>query len=244
MKLWKRKIKCPINQEDKDWVIDQLNWIDQNIVKLDQQKTILPTKSFFDRKFDGSEDDAHFVLTQLGQYFRVDTKNIDLNFYSEKSIELDRGLITQKEEGSGTAGLYSQREKGISISIEIQQLSNLTSLIATIGHELCHYVLIGVYDIYIEGDENEWLTDLLAIAFGLGIFLGNSKFNFNQFQSGDGWGGWSYSIQGYLPQQIIAFAMAEIDHRKGLTLVEHIDYMKKDFRNDYNKSSKYLRQNK
>jgi hypothetical protein len=81
---------------------------------------------------------------------------------------------------------------------------------------------------------------LTAIAYGFGIFLGNSKFRFKQWQSGDGWGGWSSSTQGYLPQQIIAYAMAEIQKRKNNLQPFWHDHLKRDFKKDFSKSLKYI----
>ena len=237
--FWKRKQKCPINLEDKDWIVKHLNWIDKSIVKIENQPTILPTKKFFDGEFKGEEQDAEFVLKRIGEYCKIDIDNINLDFYSEESVRLDTGLMTERE-GDGSAGLYIQNGGAFSILIEVQQLQKPNSLIAVIAHELSHFVLMGQKDVYLEGDENEWLTDLLAIAYGFGIFLGNTKFSFSQWQSGDGWGGWQYSTQGYLPQQIIAYAMAEIEIRRTNKIPNWTDYLKKDFKNDFQKSMKFL----
>jgi hypothetical protein len=238
--FWKRKPKCTIELEDKKWIEDHLNWLDNNVVKIKNHPTILPTKEFFDWQFNGGEKDAEFVLNKVAEYCNVNPEKINLDFYSEESIELDRGTFTQKEEGTGTAGLYVQQGNKYSILIEVQQLKRPNSLIATMAHELSHYVLLGQKDVYLEGEENEWLTDLLAITFGFGIFIGNTKFEFNQWQSGDGWGGWQYSSQGYLPQQITAYAMAEIEIRRTKEIPEWIDFLKNDFKNDFKKSMKFL----
>jgi len=168
--FWKKKIKCPIKQEDEMWITQHLEWLDENAVSLVDQPTFLPTKEYFDWTFTGSESDADFVLKQVGRYCRIITEGINLEFYSEESIELDRGLITQKEEGAGSAGMYVQNEGQFSILIDVQQLKKPLSLIATIAHELSHFILMGQRNIELEGVENEWLTDLLAIANGL-VFL-------------------------------------------------------------------------
>lgn len=239
--FWNRKPKCPITPEDKQWIEKTLTWIDKNVVNLSNQPLILPNTDFFDREFTHTDQDAYYLLEKIGSYLHIDTSPISLFFYSEASQELAPGLITQTEEGKGTAGWYSQNEKGYSISIEIQQLQRTESLVATIVHELCHYVLLGIKQISLEGEENEWLTDLLSIAYGFGIFMGNSKFYFNQWQSGDGWGGWQYSTQGYLPLQIIAYAMAEIQFRKNNTDLSFTKYMTKDLKKNFLKSFKFIR---
>ena len=238
--FWNRNPKCPIIEEDKEWVETHLDWIDQNVVRLVDQQTILPTRDYFDWEFNGDEKDAAFLLRKVGAYYGINTDSIDLDFYSEESIELDRGLITQREDSKGTAGLYVQRGENFSIFIEVQQLARPQSLIATLSHELSHFILFGQHQIELEGEENEWLTDLLTIAYGFGIFLGNSKFEFSQWQSGDGWGGWQYSSQGYLPQEIIAYVMASIEVKRTNVMPGWIGHLKKDFGVDFKKSMKYL----
>lgn len=238
--FWNKKLKCPIDVEDQSWIRQMLDWIDQDMFPLTSRETILPTKSFFDYDFTGLEKDAEYLLSNIGKIFQVNVDQIKLGFYSEESLELDRGLVTQKEDGKGSSGIYSEQNNKFYIDIEVQQLKRPNSLIATIAHELSHYVLIGINDIYMEDEENEWLTDLFTIANGFGIFMGNSKFEFSQFESGDGWGGWQYSIQGYLPQQVIGYAMAEIETKESYEIPEWTKYMKDVFRKDFTESMKYL----
>ena len=95
---------------------------------------------------------------------------------------------------------------------------------------------------HFEEQENEYLTDLTTIAFGFGIFLGNTKFNFNQWQSGDGWGGWSASTQGYLPEQVIAYTMAEIQNRKSNLEPTWVDHLQGGFKKQFKNSIKYIAQ--
>ena len=242
--IWNKKNKCPIEIEDQSWIREMLEWIDNEMFPLVSKKVILPTKSFFDYNFTGAEQDAEFVLVEVAKIFNTSADKIELGFYSEEAIELDRGLITQTENGEGSSGAYSQDESKFYIDIEVQQLKRPASLIATIAHEFSHYVLIGLNQIYKDSEENEWLTDLFTIANGFGIFLGNSRFEFNQWQSGDGWGGWQYSIQGYLPEQIIGYAMAEIEIRRSKSIPDWAKFMKADFRKDFIKSMNYLSKEK
>ncbi|MFT4535636.1 MAG: hypothetical protein ACI9P5_003006 [Saprospiraceae bacterium] len=242
--FWKQKNKCPITIEDKEWIENQLYWLNENIVNIKEQPTVLPTKKFFNWKFTGVEEDAKFVLDKIGDYCNVNTDEIYLDFYSEEAIELDRGTVTQQEPGTGSAGVYVQEKGKFSIFVEVQQLKRPNSLIATISHELSHYVLLGQNNFELVGEENEWITDLLAIAYGFGIFIGNSRFEFSQFQSGDGWGGWQYSIQGSLPHQIIAYAMAEIETKRTSNTPPWIELLRIDFRKDLIKSMEYITQQK
>lgn len=242
--FWKKKKKCPITIDDKNWIESRLNWIDENIISLNDQSTVLPTKDFFDVDFKGEEKDAIFIMKQLGEHYRINIEKIKLEFYSEESAKLDDHTFTEKEPGNGTAGYYVQNHNEYKILIEVQQLKRPQSLIATLAHELSHFVLLGIKNIEFEGEENEWVTDLLTIAYGYGIFLGNTKFEFEQYQTGDGWGGWHARTQGYLPQQIIAYSLAEIEYRKNSEIPDWIDYLKKEFRNDFIKSFEFLLESK
>lgn len=240
--FWKRKVKCPVTEEDRQWIEEKIDWAHINIIDIQKQPTFLPTKKYFDIDFTGQEEEAHELLEVLSLYFQINPDRIHLGFYSEETHELDRGIVTQRDDDKGTAGLYIQDGHSNTILIEVQQLKNPQSLIATMAHELSHYILMEEKGYFFEEDENEWLTDLTSIAFGFGIFMGNTKFNFNQWQSADGWGGWSSSTQGYLPEQMIAYAMAFIQFRKKEMEVEWIHYLEGDFRRHFEKGMKYLNQ--
>lgn len=241
--FWNKRRKCPIDNEDQSWIRDMLEWIDTEMFPLESKETILPLKSYISHDFRGVEQDAEVVLQEVAKIFDIPIDDIELGFYSEEPLELDRGLVTKTEDGKRSAGLYYQDEQSYYIDIEVQQLKRPHSLITTMAHELSHYVLIGLNDIYTDTIENEWLTDLFTIANGFGIFMGNTKFEFSQWSSGDGWGGWSYRIQGYLPQQIIGYAMAEIEIKRSNSIPDWTQYMRGDFSDDFTKSMKYLLSN-
>lgn len=241
--FFKKSYKNPIDSDDSVWLSRNLYWINKNLMNLATQPTILPTKKYFKHEFTGSEEDAYFVLSKLGEYFKINTEKIHLGFYSENKHEPGTNVVIESEDGKGTAGLYLEDRKSISILIENKNLKNPHSLIATMAHELSHYVLLNFKKVGYDGIENEWFTDLVTIAYGFGIFLGNTKFEFSQWQDGDGWAGWSYSISGYLPQQIIAHAMAEIEMKKSDAMPSWVKYLKGDFKKDFIKSHNFFAPN-
>ncbi|MEO1437553.1 MAG: hypothetical protein AAFV80_18570 [Bacteroidota bacterium] len=239
--FWKCPPKSPITPEDQNWVETSLDWIDRKVVRFKKLPTIQPSSEFFDRAFVGSEADARFVLKKCGEYFDLKLRDLELHFYDEAALKLDPGLVS-KVKSQGAAGLYRQRGKTYEIWLENKQLKKPDALVATIAHELSHYLLIGKKGIYLKGEENEWITDLVTIAHGFGIFTGNAKFSFQQWQSGDGWGGWSSSTQGYLPLPVIAYAMAEIEYRKGQRdLPSWLNHLTRDLKSDFKQSFRYIK---
>jgi hypothetical protein len=244
--FWNKKNKLPITEEDKIWINEDLNWLrtefgEQHFMEI---KTVTPTKKFFNRNFDGTKDDAKFVLERTMELMNIHDLEIQLEFFSDSPIEMTDGTILSTSAdhdgfSENALGTFTQNENETIISIEIQQLKNPISLIATISHELAHQILLGEKRI----DENdELLTDLMAIAYGFGIFIGNSRFNFSTFSTNNG-SGWQTNAQGYLPEQIIAYSMAWLSYERKEETV-YREYLDESIKSYFEKSLKYIEEDK
>ena len=240
--LWKKKRKCPVTIDDEEWLNSDLGWLKDllNEPHFLEIKTVTPTKKFYNRDFTEIEADAQFVLERTKELMCIENEKIELKFFDDSKVEMDDGsVLTTPADINGSwesaTGFYEEKENNTIIYIERQQLKNPISLIATIAHELSHAILLGE-KIIEENDEH--LTDLMAITYGFGIFLGNSRFTFSQFNKG-GMLGWESSSQGYLPEQVIAFSMAWLSLKRN----ENVDYKKflnKTMLKYFNQSYNYL----
>jgi hypothetical protein len=215
--FWNRKPKLPITHEDKLWVDDSIAWVKTQVLPARhvQIKTVRPTTAFFDKKLNGTEEDAYFLFEKIKVLMDIETDDIVLEFFTDGRIDNPDGSVLStnadlKGRSKSAAGYYTQDSEEIKILIETQQLKNPTSLIATIAHELAHFILLGENRIDPEDEMGEYLTDLLAVFYGFGIFMGNSKFHFNSNNMG-----WSIGGQGYLPEQVIAYATASLALERG-----------------------------
>ncbi len=104
---------------------------------------------------------------------------------------------------------------------------------------MSHFILLGENRIE---ENDEYLTDLTAITYGFGIFLGNSKFKHSKFHNSN-FSSWEISSQGYLPEQIIAYAMAWLSkHRNENT--DYSKYLEKDIERFFSHSYEYLQTEK
>ena len=234
------KPKSPITPKDQEWTEANLNWLldEFNEPKV---KTVTPSKEFFNYQFTGKQQDAEYVLETVKKLMDIQSSNFDLQYFSEHNEDEYQKYGISKSEGVNdnyefANGTYQTTETGETIiRIELNQLKNPVALIATISHELAHHKLLGENRIE---ENDEFLTDLTAIFFGFGIFLNNSKFNFNQWQD-DNNQGWAMNTNGYLPKQIINFAMAWLNlYRKDQTDVyTHLD---NEGSKHYKKANKYL----
>lgn len=240
------KPKPTVTPEDKEWIEDAFIWFEEQYGRdfLQNVKVIEPTKAFFDHQFTGTKADAEYALERCMDYMDLKITNVRLYYFSEAPMEFgDEGVMaTQSPKGTGLQSNYAlgkYAEDGLNnynIGLEINQLRNPQSMIATLAHELSHLMLLG------EGrlDTNdEELTDLNCIALGFGIFTANSLFNFQQWQ-GTSHQGWQASRQGYIPEQVATYAMAIFNEyqNNASDWTRHLD---KGVKKMYQKNIKYLR---
>lgn len=239
--FWNKKKKLPITPEDKTWIDQDLNWLKEEFGQdhFMEIRTVTPTKDFYDRTFDGTEKDAEFILERTMELMSIQNADLQLEFFTDSPIEMAGGTILTTPadlEGNwnSASGTYEQTENGSVISIETGQLKNPISLIATIAHELAHQILLGENRIE-ENDED--LTDLTAITFGFGIFIGNSRFEFSSQEFG-----WQSSSQGYLPEQVIAYAMAWLSKERN-EKTDYSQYLDKSLKKYFDQSVHWLTEN-
>ena len=214
--FWKKKPKLPITPEDQIWVEESLTFLKESFGKerLLVVKTAEPTKEFFNRDFDHSEADAEFVLSRCLELMDIAKDKVELEFYSEENHYLEDGTLLSTSadihgRSQGAAGTYQKKGAKAIIRIERGLLKHTESLIATISHELAHEKLLGEGRIM---ENDEYLTDLTAIVFGFGIFIANAKFQFaSGLQNGFGW---QMQSQGYLAEQVTAYAIASLSLKK------------------------------
>lgn len=239
------KPKPTVTPDDKEWVEDAFLWLEEQYGTeyLKNVRIIEPTKEFFDHQFSGAEQDAEFALTKCMEYMDIRNANVELYFFTEAPMEFeDEGIVaTHSADSIGTEdhnaiGKYSERGPNtFEIGLELKQLKNPQSMIATLAHELSLLILLG------EGrleENNEEITDLNCIALGFGIFLSNSLFNFQQWQ-GNSHAGWQANRQGYIPEQVAAYAMA-IFNKYQNNQTNWSEHLNKGIRKLYEKNLKYL----
>jgi len=191
---------------------------------------VLPSLDFFAREWEPTEAWALFAVDQVCEMIGADRRRVDVRFFAVVSADdaLRESLPHWESSGSkGPAGTYGELEEPTSlnpssrgesessadvvrarISLNADQLNDPTQLIATIAHELAHLLLLGDRKIDRDIPDMEPLTDLMTVFCGFGVFNANSAFNFQQWHSDAGRGGWKTNRLGYLPEPIWGYALA------------------------------------
>jgi len=110
---------------------------------------------------------------------------------------------------NGAAGHFQHRADVFILAIRRRQLRDPVALTATVAHELAHVRLLGERRISPDRGDQEQLTDLATVSFGLGIFTANAAFDYSQNQFG-----WQTSQLGYLGEALFGYALAYYAHMR------------------------------
>lgn len=140
-------------------------------------------------------------------------------------------------EPNGTFRIEPDGEVVITYAPDI--LDRPVELVATLAHELAHYLLARCEDM--DEETHELTTDLTVAYTGMGLFGANAAFSFSQH--GDAFSqGWSSRRSGYLSPRSWAFALAVFAHltedQRDLT-----QWLSGDVAGSWKAAMKYLRQN-
>jgi hypothetical protein len=206
----------PIEKEEQEWIESSLQWMLTEFGReyFLSKPTILPRRESFP-DFQGTEECVPPLVEKIAGYMDVDFKQLDIEMFdAENSAETD-GQHAGETRFQGPAGLYSQDEnRRMQIRISDHCLENYLSLVATVAHELGHARLLGEARISAELRDHEYLTDLVCVFLGMGIFTANAAFQFNQWQDSSHQG-WNASRSGYLSEAMLGYALAACCWMKG-----------------------------
>ncbi len=196
--------KCPVEEEDKLWLEESMEWLLEEFGDAFRQVTVvLPTDEFFPDSYAADEEDARALLDRVCDYMDVNPDLIELEFFDDERRRAARALGYAEDSSNVPCGHYQKRRDKFVVSLESSQLTDPMNLIATIAHELGHVRLLGEGRVHGGFEDHEPLTDLLTVFFGLGIFTANSAFTFDASSQG-----WQAQTRGYLNEQMFGYALA------------------------------------
>jgi len=187
--------KAPLSTYEKTWTEWRMRWLADRfgIDRLLRAKVILPTDEFFPDAFDGTADDARRMLDRLCGYLGIDPRKIQLEICPDVQMP-------------GDAGQYTPGGQAI-IRVVESQLDDPQSLVATLTHELAHELLLGGGLLPADAPDHEWVTDLLPVFLGAGIFAANATIR-EAYQTTAQTHSWRIRKHGYLPSHMFGYAMA------------------------------------
>ncbi len=236
--------ELPIDEETRFWLDSCFIWLkeafgEENIKK---RKILTPHYKDFPVKYNSSHQSVLETLKIVAIQMEINPDEIHLDIYSEGKTELDTGglighriFLNQVEGDKYSGGLYfgKQEDGKYHIAIEDKKLNSPEKLVATLAHELSHIKLLGENKL---DRNNEELTDLTTIVFGLGIFNANAAFN---VESGLGY--WEWNKAGYLSQMEWGYALALYSYIREEDEPEWWSFLSRNVKSDLKKGMLFIK---
>jgi hypothetical protein len=209
-----------------------------------QRRVLIPNFSDFPILYEGTEQAAHETLKIVAAQMDVPYDRITLGFFDDNAREVstgspfgDRIFLRSENEEKNAAGYYFGRTEDDKYEIWLSR-RNLTEpegLVATLAHEIAHIKLLGEERMTIN---DEPLTDLTTIIFGLGIFNANEAFRTFKNFSAHGW-----RSKGYLSQPQWAYALALFAFVREEESPMWMDHLTPNVKSDFLKGQQFILNN-
>lgn len=247
LKLFEKKIsnKCPVKEEDRIWIEKSFALLLDKFGKehVKQRKILVPHYSDFPVKYDGSDQTAIDTMKIVAKQMEVDFAEIQLNFYTEGAKAISSGnpwgdkVYLTSYPGEGSAGLYfgKQEDGKYHIALKRDKLKQAENMVATLAHEISHIKLLGEN---VTESNDEKLTDLTTIIFGLGIFNANAAFQTFTSLRSSGW-----RKMGYLSQMEWGYALALFAHVREEKSPAWIEHLSVNVKGDFKQGEKFIERN-
>lgn len=139
---------------------------------------VLPTDDYFPGVYRGAREDVRSVLDRLCTHMGIDPDRVELEHDAADGNPQLSANVPIHAQWRGAAGHHRLRDGQSVIEIRDDQAARPMALVATIAHELGHVLLLGDRRISGQQEDQEPLTDLLTVFFGLGIFTANAAFEY------------------------------------------------------------------
>lgn len=234
---WLFKPSCPCDPAAKAWVEERLDWLTVEFEDhaFNGRRIVLPTTEFFPDPYDGSEESVRTLLDTVCGYMDVVPDLVDLTFSSTPQL----GFVNEGGHAVGeAAGTFQEHFRGFLITLDRGGLHDSMGLVGTLAHELAHVRLLGENRIGGDAFDNEILTDLTVVHFGLGIFLANTPRNWpSDF---DRWPGTELLKPEYMTPPMFGWALAHLAWFRGEENPAWAKYLQSAARSNLKQGLRYL----
>ena len=242
--------KRPLDQYEWEWMLAGIKWLEEEFPR-DEGGTsagslILPLAENFPPWQEPSSEYAEMLFARVKELCELSdwpTRLVSQEDSNPNPMEMAAFAGEYRwSEALGTFSIADDHDGKpyAQITYHPKQLSNPDGFVATMAHELGHYLMStsrrcppGGWDLH------ELATDLTAVWFGFGIFMANGAKSFEGF-SDPANAGWQSQVSGYLNEQTMLTAMAACAKLRGEDPAEAIPHLKPYLASNYKKIVKYM----
>ncbi len=238
---WFRSTRdCPIDAELKRWIEARMAWLVHQFgwERMLRAPVVLPDDEHFPDPYDGSCEQVRAMLDRVCTFMGVEPSRVMLDFFSDRGeVVLGHRLIGSRP---GTAGLYQFIDGVTTVWVELSNLADPVSVVATLVHEVGHVLLLGEARIRPDAPDHEPLTDLISVFLGMGVMTSGGVIRSRNIHTGSG-EQWSVSRQGYLDAPAFGYALALFAWLRGEGDPPWSRSLRPDVRAPFSRGLAYLR---
>jgi hypothetical protein len=233
-----------LDEDIEDWCLETWAWLMTNLGGMDRLRAaalVVPTREFFPPTEAEGHDRALYIFGLIKQRMGIADWPCTLIDYERVEDGQRIGHYAKVQRGKTANGTFQIKDGEVIVSYAQDLVAQPRQLIATLAHELSHYLLAKVRTPIPGGNDLHELATELTVAYaGFGVFSANAAFTFEQHQDNFGQG-WSSRTSGYFSERTWAFAIALFAALKGVDVPR--EHLKDSVADLTKKAAHYLRRN-
>ncbi len=242
------KAKCPLHQDEWQWMLAGIKWLESEFPHDNNHVSagllVLPLEQNFPA-YSASHEYAEQAFTRVKELADMsDWPTILQMQEDDDKRHIASSAFSGQYQWTDALGTFSiiqdeQSNPVAQITYHPRQLENPEAFVATMAHELGHYLMSASATCPPGGWElHELATDLTAVWMGFGIFMANSAKSFEGFSDHDRAGRQS-QMSGYLNENILLSAMVICETLRGKDPLAAMPYLKPYLKSDLKRIVKY-----
>jgi hypothetical protein len=224
----------PLDLIEQTWVETRLRYLIDEIglARLIEMPVALPTPAFFLGTCDGTRDGAQRLLARMCEHVGIDPRAITLETVEQDACHASAG------HGCGCSAEPVGAGETV-VRVASSELADPEMLAATLARQLASSRPRGEpLPGGMPGDQ-AWMSDMVAICHGLGLFVANAAVQ--AASPATGHGGCSPRPASCLPARMSGYALALCAHLRGQGQPEWKDHLRLDAAAAYVSGLRYLR---
>jgi len=226
------------------WCLETWAWLMRNggARRLFETQLVTPSRAFYPPTDRVGHERALYVFDLTKRFMGLADWPCTLEPFDRPPANAQVAQFAFVRSPGAPNGTFRIDDGQVVISYASDLVDRPRDLIATLAHELSHYLIAAIREEMPGGREVHELTTELTVAFnGFGVFGANHAFEFAQHQ--DAWGqGWRSSRNGYFSERTWAFALALFTTLRGDE--KGLDALKPNVADLTNKARRYLKRNR
>jgi hypothetical protein len=231
--MWPFKQRSPLSVDDEEWQFETWRWLIEQLGGVEDLRArplVTPTREFFPP----TEAQGH---QRAEHVFAATKKLMGLQDWHCKLAAQPEGPDPKVSE---VAYLKFEKDRRsplgtVLITYDPKLVNDPVGLVATLAHELAHYLLSHKGAPPGGWDNHEFCTDLAVVYTGFGLFGTATAFRYFAGQQS-----WGYSKAGYLTQPEWTFALAIFLAIRGQSVAETKSWLPSHLLSGTARAAKYL----